>query len=103
MAGPQLPIERTRHSSAVQACKEKGACAVRTPPQEDPGDHLLSRVSNIIGRTCLTTVFGMGTGMAKPLSSPGMLGESSERLHVKGRGELLEHGDSTILRRTREP
>ena len=30
-----------------------------------PGNDLLSRVSTIIGGSCLTTVFGMGTGMAR--------------------------------------
>ena len=38
----------------------------------NPGNDLLSRVSTIIGGNCLTTVFGMGTGMASYLSSPGI-------------------------------
>ena len=38
---------------------------------EEPGDNLLSRVRTIIGGNCLTTVFGMGTGMASCLWSPG--------------------------------
>jgi hypothetical protein len=32
-----------------------------------PGDDLLSRLRTIIGDACLTTVFGMGTGMARRL------------------------------------
>ena len=39
----------------------------------EPGDTYFLARSNIIGGTCLTTVFGMGTGMARPLLSPGML------------------------------
>lgn len=34
---------------------------------KDPGDDLLSRACNIIGGSCLTTVFGMRTGMASCL------------------------------------
>jgi hypothetical protein len=45
---------------------------MRVRLEEGPGDYLLSRVSNIIGGARLTTVFGMGTGMAKHLSSPGI-------------------------------
>jgi hypothetical protein len=37
-----------------------------------PGNTYFLARSNIIGGTCLTTVFGMGTGMAKCLWSPGM-------------------------------
>jgi hypothetical protein len=37
-----------------------------------PGNNLLSRISTIIGDNCLTTVFGMGTGMASCLWSPGI-------------------------------
>lgn len=40
----------------------KGQSALR-----EPGDNLLSRKSTIIGGGCLTTVFGMGTGMARHL------------------------------------
>ena len=40
----------------------------------EPGDNLLSRISTIIGDNCLTTVFGMGTGMASCLWSPGIRG-----------------------------
>ena len=39
---------------------------------KEPGDTYFLARSNIIGGTCLTTVFGMGTGMAKCLWSPGM-------------------------------
>lgn len=46
---------------------KRGRVPKHTPSQGDPGDDLLSRFRNIIGRTCLTTVFGMGTGMAKSL------------------------------------
>jgi hypothetical protein len=42
-------------------------------PWKKPGDTYFLARSNIIGGTCLTTVFGMGTGMAKCLWSPGML------------------------------
>ena len=41
-----------------------------------PGDDLLSRLSTIIGEACLTTVFGMGTGMARSPCSPGILMDS---------------------------
>lgn len=43
-----------------------------TASNEKPGDNLLSRKRNIIGGLRLTTVFGMGTGMAKDLWSPGI-------------------------------
>ena len=39
---------------------------------EKPGDNLLSRMSTIIGGDCLTTEFGMGSGMASRLWSPGI-------------------------------
>ena len=38
---------------------------------EDPGDDRLSRVSTIMGPAGLTAVFGMGTGVAPPVWSPG--------------------------------
>ena len=37
----------------------------------DPGDDRLSRLSTIIGLAGLTAVFGMGTGVAPPVWSPG--------------------------------
>ena len=38
---------------------------------EDPGDDRLSRWCTIMGPAGLTAVFGMGTGVAPPVSSPG--------------------------------
>jgi len=38
-----------------------------TGPLKKPGDTYFLARSNIIGGTCLTTVFGMGTGMARSL------------------------------------
>jgi len=38
---------------------------------EDPGDDRLSRLSTIMGPAGLTAVFGMGTGVAPPVWSPG--------------------------------
>ena len=45
-----------------------------------PGDTYFLARSNIIGGVCLTTVFGMGTGMARILWSPGMLVEQAMNL-----------------------
>lgn len=60
--------ERPLHATAWQKKSAHGEpWALRKP-----GNNLLSRKSTIIGGTCLTTVFGMGTGMARCLSSPGM-------------------------------
>ena len=39
---------------------------------EDPGDDRLSRQSTIMGPAGLTAVFGMGTGVAPPVWSPGI-------------------------------
>ena len=50
---------------------------------ENPANYLLSRNCNIIGSGCLTTVFGMGTGMARHLWSPGI----RAGLAVLGTGE----------------
>ena len=58
----------------LRVAKKRDARAMRVRLEEGPGDYLLSRVSNIIGGARLTTVFGMGTGMAKHLSSPGIRG-----------------------------
>lgn len=62
--------ETPQHPTASRAKKNTLG---RTEGAECPGDDLLSRVSTIIGETCLTTVFGMGTGMARFPCSPGML------------------------------
>ena len=59
--------------SRVRAAREE------TPPRvesrgrldEDPGDDRLSRLRTIMGPAGLTAVFGMGTGVAPPVWSPG--------------------------------
>ena len=53
-----------------------------------PGNNLLSRISTIIGGACLTTVFGMGTGMARHLWSPGIRGRPAEPLTGQREGGL---------------
>ena len=53
-----------------------------------PGNNLLSRIRTIIGGSCLTTVFGMRTGMANYLYSPGILVARRDRRAHVGRGEL---------------
>jgi len=55
-----LKKKQASYSEEYEACLKK------------PGDTYFLARSNIIGGTCLTTVFGMGTGMARYLWSPGM-------------------------------
>ena len=67
LAGSCHPIAK-REPRQKEARPTQGWSALRKP-----GDNLLSRISTIIGGGCLTTVFGMGTGMARHLWSPGIL------------------------------
>ena len=71
-----MPLEaacRSNVSHATIAEKEKAPRrAWHTEGLGGPGNNLLSRISNIIGGFCLTTVFGMGTGMTRILWSPGL-------------------------------
>jgi hypothetical protein len=55
-------------------------------PWKKPGDTYFLARSNIIGGTCLTTVFGMGTGMARCLWSPGR--RAAPREHLLAQGDL---------------
>ena len=56
-------------------CKKKAAAGSFHSPRrlrlKDPGDHRLSRLCTIMGPAGLTAVFGMGTGVAPPVWSPG--------------------------------
>ena len=65
-------IDRIRTGEPVRAVGETTTPKKKGLPRErealeKPRRYLLSRVRNIIGSSCLTTVFGMGTGMARSL------------------------------------
>lgn len=68
-SGHGSPSTRPRARQRAAAKKEGPQQELRA--LEEPGDNLLSRIRTIIGGNCLTTVFGMGTGMASCLWSPG--------------------------------
>ena len=53
--------------SSHEPNQKKGACGLSRRRLINPGNDLLSRIRTIIGGSCLTTVVGMGTGMASHL------------------------------------
>lgn len=80
--GERIPEHRIRDAQRPRMRLKPGSDsslgapqARRKPPPdadpkgalEEPGNNLLSRISTIIGGACLTTVFGMGTGVARNL------------------------------------
>ena len=71
---PRAVQRRARDNSATGGRKswQKEGPQHELRALEEPGDNLLSRIRTIIGGNCLTTVFGMGTGMASCLWSPGL-------------------------------
>ena len=63
--------------------KKAPALMIERRGLEKTRQYLLSRKCNIIGSSRFTTVFGMGTGMAKSLWSPGRrAGERCDSLDV---------------------
>ena len=71
--GRTAPLNVVRGGPNRKSRHEKGPLERVQRALGSPGDHLLSRISTIIGGCCLTTVFGMGTGVASYLWSPGIL------------------------------
>ena len=70
-------LRRALAQDAIRVRPKRNARGLATAGVEDPGDNLLSRLRNIIGGSCLTTVFGMGTGMARNPWAPGVLSQPS--------------------------
>ena len=70
------PVAQLRPGGRDRGCNDEGPAASmkrRALRLDIPGDDLLSqRSANTIGSDCVTTVFEMGTGMASPISSPGV-------------------------------
>ena len=62
--------------------------------KEDPGDNRLSRRSTIMGPTGLTAVFGMGTGVTPPVSSPGIQSRGRSGHHSVSPGCSVTAGKS---------
>ena len=91
---PVLPVGRTvfsrlrarlgrdRHAPSIVDCSYRGAAVAHAPAasqsprrtRKNPGDDLFSRKAALSVSSALeslTSVFGMGTGVASPLESPG--------------------------------
>ena len=69
-----LLAEPLRGAAGFARQKKKGPERRSARGPERTRRYLLSRLRNIIGSSCLTTVFGMGTGMTRNLWSPGVRG-----------------------------
>ena len=64
---PAVNPQPSKSGRLRQSPNKKGAYGKAVDALINPGNDLLSRLRTIIGGSCLTTVVGMGTGMANYL------------------------------------